>query len=336
MSYRNDNAPVINIEPAKRSGARLVVGLAGISGSGKTMTALQLAYGLAKGDGRKVGLLCTENRRGRLYADRETYEMVQKSLGLDRMPAPFMVGDLEPPFSPQRYIAAIRQFQEAGVEALVVDSVSHEWEGTGGCEEIAHATGRNGNANWAVAKREHKQFMNVLLQSDMHIIACIRAREKVKMGRDDKGKTTVEPIGIQPVTEKNFMFELTASLLMWDAGRAQQELKMPDALRAILGRATGYITAADGLALRHWVDGGEPLDPEIERARNTLRTVCADGLEAYRAAFEGQSRRVKQALVKDGTHEVLKESAQAYDRQRAEAKAGGAELLDLNEQVAGK
>jgi pantothenate kinase-related protein Tda10 len=55
----------INIQVAERAGARLVIGLSGTSGSGKTLTALLLAYGMVDGDGSKVGLLCTENRRGR-------------------------------------------------------------------------------------------------------------------------------------------------------------------------------------------------------------------------------------------------------------------------------
>src|ERR1700761_1454166 len=94
---------VVNIRKAKRAGARLVIGLSGISGSGKTKTALLLAYGLANGDGSKVGFLDTENRRGSLYADNDLYSMVQQQLGLANPAEPFLIGDLDAPFSPQRY-----------------------------------------------------------------------------------------------------------------------------------------------------------------------------------------------------------------------------------------
>jgi len=322
---------VISIQQAERAGARLVISLAGISGSGKTLTGLLLAYGMVNGDGSKVGLLCTENRRGRLYASRDTYEKVRESLGMKEMPQPFMVGDLEPPFSPKRYIEAIMQFQRAGVKVLVVDSVSHEWEGQGGCEDIAVAQNPR-LPDWATAKREHKAFVNTLLQSDMHIIVCCRAREKVKISKDG-GKTKVESIGIQPVTEKNFMFEMTASLLMWDEGKTQEVIKCPSELRDILGREKGYITAADGKRLAEWVDGGVALDPEVEHARNTLRTVAQKGVDAYRQAFEAASAKVKRALVADGTHDVLKASAEAFDQQRIAGKPGGAALADLNEEI---
>lgn len=318
---------VINIQKAERAGARLVVCLAGPSGSGKTYTALQLAYGLANFNASKVGLLDTENRRGRLYAN----ILVDDNWEVQ----PFLVGDMEPPFSPKRYMEAIMEFQRAGVEVLVVDSVSHEWEGTGGCEEIAHAQNPR-LPDWATAKREHKAFMNTLLQSDMHIIVCARAREKVKIDKVFEGgkqKTVVQSIGIQPITEKNFMFEMTASLLMCDEGSQQEVIKCPSELRDILGRGNNYITSADGKALREWVDGGAKLDPAIEHARNTLRTIAAQGVDAYRKAFESTSKKVRKALVDDGTHDSLKASAEAFDKQRIDAKPGGAGLASLNEEI---
>jgi hypothetical protein len=322
----------INIQVAERAGARLVVGLSGISGSGKTLTALLLAYGMVDGDGSKVGLLCTENRRGRLYASRDTYEKVRDQLGMKSLPKPFLVGDLEPPFSPKRYVDAILQFQQAGVKVLVVDSVSHEWEGIGGCEEIAERGAVRGMKDWKTAKREHREFMNALLQSDMHIIPCIRAREKVKYEKVN-GKTEVTPLGILPVCEKNFMFEMTASLMMWDKGRTQTVAKCPEELAHILGREKDYITAADGRALAQWVDGGVQLDPEIEHARNTLRTASAGGMDEYRKAFDSISPKARRALNADGTHESLKTAAEAFDAERLAGQPGGKDLADLNEEI---
>ena len=318
---------VINIRKARREGARLVVGLAGISGSGKTRSALELAYGLANYNAEKVGFLDTENRRGSLYADvlRDAGGVVQQ----------FWIGDLEPPFSPQRYIDAILEFQRAGVEVLVIDSISHEWEGQGGCEEIAEQNKLRGQSNWAMAKREHKRFMNALLQSDMHIICCIRAREKIKQQKDSNGKVEIIPLGIMPVTEKNVMFEMTASLMMWEAGRSQDVMKCPEELMPILGRGKGYLTPGDGQALRNWVDGAAQLDPEVERARNILRTACEGGLEAMQAEWGKLPKKAQAALKKDGTLETLKQAAQAFDLQRQQASADGAALDDLNAQVLG-
>lgn len=317
---------IFTIEEAQREGARLVVGLAGVSGGGKTYTALQVAFGMANYNSKKVGLLCTENKRGRLYSDC----LVDPKTGEVQR---FLVGDLTPPFSPARYIEAIAMFEKAGVEVLVIDSGSHEWEGQGGCEDIAHA-GNPRNPAWNKAKQEHKSFMNALLQSPMHIIVCLRAREKVKLVKRD-GKTEYEPQGVLPICEKNFTFELTASLMMWNEGKSQEVLKCPSELRAILGRQEGYITAADGAALRAWVDGAKQLDPEVERARSNLNLVCEQGMDALVAAWKALPAAIRKAISPDGKcPDVFKSSAAAFDKQRTSEDQQSVD--DLNAELAGQ
>lgn len=317
---------IFQIEEAEREGARLVVGLDGVSGGGKTFTALQLAWGMANYNSKKVGFICTENKRGRLYSN----SLVDQDGVVHR----FLIGDLVAPFSPQRYIDAIQAFEKAGVEVLVIDSVSHEWEGIGGCDDIANAPGSDGrapkNPRWNVAKAEHKRFMNALLQSPMHIIVCMRAREKTKQEYVD-GKLKITPLGVQAIQEKNFVFELTASLRMWDGGKAQEVLKCPAELTSILGRQEGYITAADGAALRAWVDGAKQLDPEVERARSNLNLICEKGMEALAASWAALPKKIQKAIGKDGL-ETMKKSAQAFDAQRTSPDQAGVD--DLNAELA--
>ena len=282
------------IEEAKREGAKVVIGLAGTSGSGKTYTAIMLGYGLTGKVGAKLGFLDTENRRGRLYAD--------------VLPEKFRIASFEPPFSPQRYIDGIKAFEDAGCTVLVIDSLSHEWEGTGGCEEIATAGDPPPKIpRWNKAKLEHKKMMNALLQSSMDIIVCIRAREKVDM-KDPKNP---KPLGLQPITEKNVMFEMTASVLMENEGRSQQVLKCPESLRKIMGRGNNYLTVEDGVALRAWIDGAEPIDKEVARFHAELKAACEWGVETLGNTWNAMPNRVKQALA--GEKAALKASAEGYD-----------------------
>jgi hypothetical protein len=319
---------IFKIEDAEREGARLVLGIGGVSGSGKTYTALQVAWGLANYDSSKVGLLCTENRRGRLYAN----ILVDANGQVHK----FKVGDLTPPFSPARYIEAIQAFVQAGVEVLVIDSVSHEWEGQGGCEDIAHA-GNSRNPEWNKAKREHKSFMNAMLQSPVHIIACMRAREKVKLEKVD-GKTQYVPQGILPIQEKNFTFELTASLMMWNGGKQREVQKCPSELEPIFGAtgewAEGHLAHQHGKQLRDWVDGGRQLDAEVQRARDTLQMACEAGMDALVAAWKGLPAKMRKAISPNGTcPDDLKRSAEAFDQSRTSDDAG--DLEDLNAEVLG-
>lgn len=282
------------VRKAQRQGARLLIQLSGVSGSGKTFTALQLAYGLAGQDANKVVMIDTENRRGSLYAN--------------ALPQPFNIIDFYAPFSPGRYIQAIEAAVNAGAEVIVIDSVTHEWESEGGCEFIANQTRF---PDWKRAKAEHKRFMTYMLQSPAHIIACTRAREKVDFS-DPKNPLK---LGIQPIQEKNFSYEATVSLLMHDQGIRQDVLKCPAELQAVLGRSDGYIGAKDGLALRQWVDGGAAVDPAIEHHRGLLLNATERGLKALGNAWASAPVSVQKALG-ESFKEQLKASAKAYDEQR--------------------
>lgn len=318
---------VINIRKATRNAARLVFGFTGLSGGGKTRTALEFAYGLAGYDLTKVGMIDAENKRGSLYSD--IFEIHPTHPTNEQ----FYIGDLEPPFSPDRYIDSIKAFAAAGVEVLVIDSATHEWEGTGGCEEIADANKRAGQPNWGLAKKEHKRFINACLQSDMHIIMCFRAREKVRYEKDDKGKQIVVPMGIQPVTEKNVMFEMTASLMFFDEGKYREPLKCPEALREMLVHDGDYISAADGFSVREWVEGGAKIDRALEAARANLLATTEQGMEALAKAWKSTSAPLRKKLNPNGPGcpDDLKLAAEAYDK--AAKQAVDEEIDDLNKQI---
>ena len=309
---------IIQIQDVQREGAKLLIMLAGVSGGGKTYTAIQLGYGLANGDASKVGFLDTENGRGKLYAN--------------ILPKPFKYGLLPPPFSPDRYIEAIEQFSRAGVEVLVVDSGSHEYEGIGGIQEIAEA-GNPRLPNWNKAKAAHKRFMSYLLSCPMHIILCLRAREKAKPEKqwvDGKEKTVYIDLGLQPITEKNVVFEATASLMLHDQGMRQDVIKCPADLQHLLGRGNGYITAEDGLAIRAWVDGAVALDPAVEHHKGLLQMAAEQGMAALKEAWRKVPPAIKKKIDPKGCPDDLKKSAEAYDKLRTEASASTASVDDAS------
>lgn len=314
---------VFEIRKAKREGARLVIGISGISGSGKTYTALQIAWGLAKGDASKVGFIDTENKRGSLYAD------ILKDR--DGKTHEFLIGDLDAPFSPQRFIDAIMEFQRTGVEVLVIDSVSHEWAGLGGVLDIVDSFEKS-ITGWKKGKPEHKRFMNTLLQSDMHIIVCIRASQKT----DWKDPKNPKALGIMPVQQEEFMYEMTASMMMWNGGKSRDVIKCPEELIPIIGEVgpqDGYLTAKHGLAIRKWVDGGAQIDAAAESARNALRSIAEKGVTALIDAWDSMPAKQKKALGNTIPADI-RASAEAFDKARIDSKPGGQELDDLNNKIA--
>lgn len=292
---------ILNIQPVKSGQSKVIIAIAGTSGSGKTLTALLMARGMVN-KASEIGFLDTENKRGSLYHD-----------ALD---GKFMIGDLYAPFSPDRYAQAIKEFQDAGVKVLVIDSVSHEWEAEGGVDDIANAPKANGDArkiaNWVGGKKEHKKFMGALLYSSMDLICCIRAREKT----DFKDPNKPVSLGIQPICEKNFMFEMTASILMHNSGKQQQHIKVPNFLLDIFGKGNDYLGIETGKKIKEYFSSKEKDSPEIEKLKSEFLMVAEQGVKALEILWNKLSKEDK-LLLKDHVN-VCKESALAYDKISAE------------------
>jgi hypothetical protein len=223
---------------ARRENVPLLIGVAGGTGSGKTMSALMLAKGLA--GGHPFAGIDTENRRMNHYAD--------------RFPE-LRVAQLEPPFRPMAYTAAIDaavEYLEAqgvpsGSRVVVVDSMSHEWAGDGGCldwvDEIKKGKESMSPVAWATVKRAHKKMVTRLLQIDAHIIVALRAETKVDIVKGPNGiefvpKKTLRGGSLDgwvPISEKSFPFEITASFLLTaDAPGVPLPLKLEEDHRAFV------------------------------------------------------------------------------------------------------
>lgn len=208
--------------PAVRDNASVIIGLSGASGSGKTLSALILATGLAGPTGR-IAYIDTERGRALHYAP---------APGVPADPSKgtfaFHHAELNPPFSPARYLEAIKAADEAGFGVIVVDSTSHEWEGEGGVLdmqeiEFQRLGGRDSvkMKSWITPKGEHKKMVNRAIQSRAHLVLCFRAQEKVKIVKGPGGKQEIiqasdRPVAErwEPICEKRLPYELTVSLVL--------------------------------------------------------------------------------------------------------------------------
>jgi len=183
------------IHRATRRRAKLRLGMSGPAGSGKTYSALLIAAGL----GGRVGMIDTEHGSGDLYAD--------------LLPQGYDVLRLTPPFTPGRYIEAIRALELAGVDTIIIDSLSHAWSGEGGSLDrhgkIADRSGNSWQA-WRQITPEHNALVEALLQSRCHIIATMRAKTEYVQEKDERtGKQVVRKIGLAPVMRDGIDYEFT-------------------------------------------------------------------------------------------------------------------------------
>ncbi len=102
-------------KPATRTGCKARVLLSGPSTSGKTYSSLLFARGLAGPDGR-IAVIDTEDNAAGLYEGLTDYDVA-------------VVGA---PFLTEKYTQAIDAAEKAGYDVLIIDSLSHQWDGPGG------------------------------------------------------------------------------------------------------------------------------------------------------------------------------------------------------------
>jgi AAA domain len=301
------------IEPAKRRRVPMLISMAGVSGAGKTYSALLLAAGLA-GKGGTVGFLDTENGRGSMYAD---------SAGImAALPNGYEIAEMREPFSPSRYIEAVEAMEAHGCKVLVIDSMTHEWEGWGGCADIAENNKLRGMPNWAKAKMEHKRMMNYLLASSMHIIFCLRAREKTAIVKGANGKEEFVQKGLQPVQEKNFAFEMTLSLLLDETTHHPVVTKCPEPLMHLFRGDQPLVTRAMGEKLLAWAEAAEKPHAGIGDAELAEQAIAyaADGAASLQAFWTGLTGR-QQKLLEKRKDEFKELARMADDRKHQTAEA---------------
>ena len=270
--------------PAAREGVHVMIGLAAASGGGKTKTALELATGLAYGDETKIAMIDTEARRGLHYARRPGATQAE---GPDQYG--FNHADMLPPFRPVNIIEAVRAAEQADMKVLIIDSMSHEYDGEGGIMDWAadiEAGGTKSPGNWKVPKLAHKKMMNAFLESRCHLIFCLRAEEKIKIFKSGDElpdgtratKTVIQPMGWTPIAEKRFMFEMTMSFTLdpTDPGKPQFNLphKLQDQHRAFFPEGE-YISREAGRRLADWAAGAPPpaADPIVVYGREVRKRI---------------------------------------------------------------
>lgn len=184
------------IQKASRKIAPLKVGFSGPSGSGKTYSAILMASGMVPLS--DVCVIDSENRSSHLYSHlggNDTYSVIE----------------LTAPFTPEKYIEAIHECEKAGFKVIIIDSITHEWDGSGGCLQIQSAMGGR-YQDWAAVTPRHQRFIDAITQSPCHVFTTVRRKQDYDMSKNEAGKMTVTKVGTKEVMREGFEYEMTLSL----------------------------------------------------------------------------------------------------------------------------
>lgn len=272
----------LQIHKAQRSKAKLRLALLGPTGAGKTLSALYLAFGI----GKKVGIIDTENHSADLYADHGDYDVIT----------------LDAPYTVSSYREAIRTFEDAGYDVIIIDSLSHAWAGAGGLldkKSKMDAGGGNTFISWGKITPEQNALVDQILQSPVHMIVTMRVKMEYVLEKNDKGKEVPVKKGLQPVQRDGLEYEFTVVMDV-DANHVATAAK--DRTNLFNGWAD-TITRRTGQMLLEWLDSGVDTKPVAIPAppddSGTLAKLCA--------ALDGapNAERVEELMNSSGVQKLF-------------------------------
>lgn len=279
----------MQLQNATRRRARIKMALQGPSGSGKTFSSLQIAYGLC-GDWSRICVLDSEHGSSNLYAHIGQYNTIELSV----------------PHSPDRYIEAIDTCVKAGIEVIVIDSSTHEWEYL--LDYHASLPG-NSFTNWSKVTPRHNAFIQKILSSPCHIICTLRTKTDYVM-TEKNGKMVPEKVGLKSVQRDGLDYEMT---LVFDLDIKNNATASKDRTGLFFGKPEQKLSVETGKLIADWCNNGDPVsvDDMTERIQScksvqellTLYKMFPQYQESLKPEFEKRKRELvvsftdKEALV---------------------------------------
>lgn len=273
----------INFERATKQNAKLKMAICGVTGSGKTYSALSIAQGL----GESIAVVDSEWGSASLYADRFDFDVVE----------------LEGDFHPERYVEAIEAADAAGYDVLIIDSLSHAWAGTNGTLALVDEAAKrmrtpNSFAAWKDVTPLQNRMIEAIQKAKLHIIVTMRSKIAYEIQTSSNGKKVPVKVGLAPIQRDNITYEFTIVGEMEADGHVLNisKTRCSELAGAVIERPDKVL----GQRLVQWLQSDERIDmsdsaptlpstgpalrTELQRLRSTL------GAERYDRALDGMDR----------------------------------------------
>lgn len=272
--------PVFNFRKAERKQCKASILIEGLTGSGKSGLALILGQALA-GDFEKVFAIDTENNSLPLFSG------INSSSGGKF--ENFQIGNLTPElgYKPSHYLMFREEAVKAGASVVILDSISHAWQYKGGILDIlsevkATSNNRNEYAAWGDPRvvKEKGLLFELLRDNRVHCISTVRVKEKMEIGVNEQGKTTVQSLGEQQIMQADIKYEPDLVLHMEEAGTATTPPKttVVKSRYAIFTKGESYIFTKELCEqLRQYLEEGT----SPEAIAETQHKEYEDAVKAY-------------------------------------------------------
>lgn len=275
------------------------------SGGGKTYSALRLATGMAREleriNGKKAKILMgnTEQKRGYYYANEFDYD----------------IADINAPHNPEKYVDLIETAVSEGYDILIIDSSSHEWEGRGGCLELHQQAGGQ-YQHWKNITPRHNKFIEAIADSPIHIIATMRGKDQYEMSKDEKGRASVQKLGVGAKQRDGFEYEFTCTFLI-DQKTSMAEAQK-DNTHIFENEVSTLLSESYGEKIIKWANSGKGYTPPVRRNGESEDSGSVDKLDSVKeeiisvcVSLGGQENKelmeVLKKYVKSGNPNAIKD-----------------------------
>lgn len=279
------------LRTAQRSKVKLKIAVSGLSGAGKTYSSLLLARGMVD-DWSKIGLIDSETGSGELYSHFGPYQYLDIRLGADGKPQ-------RDPHSPESYIAAIKEMSKAGVEVIVIDSITHEWDGLGGClESVERLGGRY--TDWAKVTPRHKAFLDAILQVPCHVLATMRRKSDYVIGeeeRNGKVRQKIEKVGLKEVQREGIEYEFT---VQFSIDRKHNATAEKDRTGLFINSVPFRLNEEIGQTLLEWANNGKEPEQQVENydpSNNNHKILLAQISKDFGIKEVAELRELSEAMI---------------------------------------
>ncbi|MCH5226757.1 MAG: AAA family ATPase [Muribaculaceae bacterium] len=262
----------MQLRKSSKKQAKIKLAIQGCSGSGKTFSALQLAYGLC-GDWSKIAVVDSENNSADLYANLGDYNVLP----------------LEGIYTPETYIEAIRICEQAGMEVIIIDSMSQCWDYL---LEYHSSLPGNSFTNWQKVTPRMNALMQAILQSKCHIISTMRCKQDYVLS-EKNGKMVPEKVGLKAVMRDGIDYEYT---IVFDVNMKHQATTSKDRTNLFVNQPEFVITPETGKAILDWCNDGITIEAVIDKI-NSAQTVRELG-EIYGAYPEWRDQLLPHYMQK--------------------------------------
>jgi energy-coupling factor transporter ATP-binding protein EcfA2 len=276
-------------QKAERSAASIKLAITGPSGSGKTYGALKLARGLVGSKGR-IAFVDTENGSGKLY-----YNLTE-----------FFHCNLDAPFEYQKFIDAVQEAEQAGFNAVVIDSLSHLWQGI--LDETSNIDRRGGNqyTNWTVPTAHLNETIQTILQSKIHVIACLRVKTEYVLQEEtnSKGKSVQVPkkVGLAPVMRDGIDYEFSSIL---EIGIDHKATASKDRTGLFVDK-TFQITEQTGEQIADWLSGNSVNQEPTDSGTETENFIKMIQNAKCRGALGKIGLKIKESTLPESEKEIIR------------------------------